>query len=560
MRQAGTEYLQEEARHRGARPRVKAVLYPFDLDYGLAPGAGDFVHLEYGGAPGKLVMAAGYHTLGSWTSPVMQVFSPYLHAVTPAWNDASGIMEAGVHLRSGATPAEVADAAFAQLAQGGEYALAPYFQVKVELQELVRSWTVDDPGEADGFTTYAVEQAPDAGYESYPAAGETWGYLSGLRLDGRLTLPESEIIDPGEVRVQLARDFSELRAGDHVLLLDDRAGQWLNAPGSHFLQGLERMQKQVALYHGWEITGGAVAWQLVYQGVVQRLSGMTHAWQNSHRARLESQDYIAARLRQLMGAPSPAGEKRPFMRGTYLARGELSQTTPASVGEPEKVGSGSATLKLLGAYRGEYSQDYLMDIISGGDVGAATFRWSVNQGQSWKETALTTAGADDPVELEGGLAVYWESGPGTDLVSGDRWAFTATPAVYHYQVNGAPFQLIAAVYLNGEETTDRVTTDAATGMILLTGRSAQVEARVVKDGTTNPVDIIADILAEVGLSQFMHQDSFALAKSFTPEYVIGVRFENVSAAQALREVLKRCLYDLWVDFGEIKIRAYLGEE
>ena len=72
--------------------------------------------------------------------------------------------------------------------------------------------------------------------------------------------------------------------------------------------------------------------------------------------------------------------------------------------------------------------------------------------------------------------------------------------------------------------------------------------------------MVADILAEVGLRPAIHQDSFALAKSLTPEYVIGVSFENLTAAQAIREIVRRCLYDLWIDFGEIKIRAYLGED
>ena len=29
---------------------------------------------------------------------------------------------------------------------------------------------------------------------------------------------------------------------------------------------------------------------------------------------------------------------------------------------------------------------------------------------------------------------------------------------------------------------------------------------------------------------------------------------------ARREIVRRCLYDLWIDFGEVKIRAYLGED
>ena len=104
-----------------------------------------------------------------------------------------------------------------------------------------------------------------------------------------------------------------------------------------------------------------------------------------------------------------------------------------------------------------------------------------------------------------------------------------------------------------------MTADATTGLIQVSGKNASVSARVVKDHTTHPVDMVADILAEVGLETAIHQDSFALAKSLTPEYVIGVSFENLTAAQAIREIVRRCLYDLWIDFGEIKIRAYLGE-
>lgn len=559
MRQVGGEYLQEEHRARGARPRVKAVLYPFELDYGLAPGAGVFVNTEYGGEPGKLVLKEGYYTTGSWTSPVMHTFSPHLNLVVPAWADQAGEMAPQVHLRLGDTPATVNANSYIVLTSGEEYALGPYFQVRVVFQQANRSWAVNTPEEADDFTAYAVAQAPEGGYESYAGGGASPGYLADLRFDGRLTLPESEILDPGGVRVELARDFSGLRGQDHVLVMDNRRGQWLNGAEWFYLQGLDWVQKQVALYHGWELPGGKVQWQLVHQGVLERLAGMTHGWQERHQARLESQEWLATRLKKVLGAPSPQGEKRPFMRGPYLARAELAQTTPAAVNPPVKTGSGSAVLKILGLYRGEYPQDYLLKAETTGEVGSATFRWSLNQGQSWKQTGLLTVGAENPVELEEGLAVYWESGPATDLVAGDSWTFSAQPPLYHYLVPGAPFEAITQVYLNGEETEDRVTAAAATGEILVTGRSAQVEVRVVKDGTTHPVDIMTDILSEVGLGQAIHRDSFALAKSLTSAYAIGVCFENKPAAFALREVLRRCLYDLWTDFGEIKLRAYLGE-
>ena len=466
-------------------------------------------------------------------------------------------MDVEIRLRTGETPGGVAQAAFALLTSGQDLSLAPYFQVKVDFDETIRAWGLDDPGEADEFTAYAVDQGPDGGFESYASDGP--GCLAAFSLAGRLTLPEREIIDPGGVRVDLARDFSELRTGDHVLILDNRVGQWLNRAANAYLQEPDWTRKQLALYHGWELAGGTVAWQLVYQGVVQRLAGMAHGWRQPHRLRLESQDSVAAGLKQKIGAPSGTGERRPFMRGAYLARGELIRVAPATVSEIILTGSGSASLNLLGTYRGDYLQNYLLEAEISGEVGSATFRWSHNQGQSWQKTNLATAGAEGPVDLEEGLSVYWESGLGPDLVAGDRWTFTASPPVYHYQVFGAPFEAITAVYLTGEEDDDRVTKDATTGLIQVSGKNASVSARVVKDHTTHPVDMVADILAEVGLNQAIHQDSFALAKSLTPEYVIGVSFENLTAAQAIREIVRRCLYDLWIDFGEIKIRAYLGE-
>jgi hypothetical protein len=560
MRTTGSEYLQEESGARGAKPRVKAVLYPFDLDYGLAPGSGEFFNTAYGGESGKLVLSDGYFTTASWTSPVMHSYSPYLNLVAAFWDDQAGQMEAVVSLRTGANPGEVSAAAYVSMNRSEEYPLLPYFQVRVEFRETLRHWAVDAAEDADAFTAYAVNQAPDGGYESYSAAGAFPGYLANLRLEGRLSLPEPEILDPGAVQVELARDFSELKPGDHALLLDNRRGQWLAGGENFYLLGLPWNQKQLALYHGWELPRGRVEWQLVYQGELDRLGGMAHAWQGEHRVRLESRDWVAARLQTRLGAPSPQGERRPFMRGPYLAGAELTETIPAEITEPVKTGSGSATLQVLGTYRGELDQDYLLHIENNGEVGSASFRWSANNGQSWRETGLDTAGAENPVELENGLALYWESGSGTDLMAGDRWTFTAQARVYRYQVYGGPFAAITEVYLNGEESRDRVAADPETGVIAVTGRSATVEARVVKDATTHPVDIITDILTAVGLSPAMEQESFDLAKSLTPDYAIGVCFENLPAAQALREILKRCLYDFWSDFGEIKIKAYLGEE
>ncbi|MDI6853149.1 MAG: hypothetical protein QME75_06030 [Deltaproteobacteria bacterium] len=529
MRQASPQFIQEEARLRGGRPRVKAIIYPFDLDYGLGPGLGVFENTVFGGEPGKIALAAGYLEYAAWTSPVRQAFSPFLTGVAVYWENHIPYMKCQVYLRSAANEAELGAAPFQQLAQGKDADLGAFYQVKVEFTD--STWS-----------------------------GEPSGYISGLRLEGRLTIPESEIIDAGEVRVSLARNFSEHRVGDHTLVLDNRDGQWLPKSTNFPFLGLPCEQKRLDLFHGWELPDGTTDWLLLYRGVVERLEGMAHGWREKHRVSLQSRDRIAHCLQKRIGAPGAGGDRQPFMRGMYLARGELVHTTPAQVGAPVKTGSGSAALQVLGTYTGQRDQTYLLEVETSGEVGEAAFRWSTNLGQSWRETGIATAGAEDPVELSEGLAVFWESGIGVDFEAGDCFRFQATAPVYHYKVFGGPFTRIASVLLNGEETWEGVAADAATGEILVTGQSAMVEARVVKDATTHPVDIISDILAEVGLEEVMNADSFSLAKSLTPDYAVGACFENITAAQAIREVVRRTLYDLWVDFGEIKIRAYLGED
>uniref|UniRef100_A0A7V6DNF8 Uncharacterized protein n=1 Tax=Desulfobacca acetoxidans TaxID=60893 RepID=A0A7V6DNF8_9BACT len=521
MRLASGEFLQEEMLLRGARPRVKAVLFPFDLDYGLGPGSGIFEHTQYGGEPGKLVLEEGVSS-GSWTSPVMQTLSPALDTVVPVWDDQSS-SGAKVYLRGAATPDQVSGASYTELLPLEASPLWPSFQVRVE----------------------------------FPAAG---GSVSGLSFEGRLTIPESELISPGEVRVDLARDFSGLTSGRHILRLDNREAQWLPGGRNFSLLGLPFEEKRLILYHGFELPNGQVEWLPLYQGALTRLGNMTDGWQERHRVEVETEDWITHCLNRRLGAPAPEGERRPFMRGVYRARGELVQVTDPAVSAPARSGSGSAVLTVLGEYRGAVDTDFLLQITTSGEVGAATFSWSINNGQSWEKEGLTCGGADKPVTLSQGLAVFWQPGSGSDLVAGDRFTFTARAPVYHYRLAGAPFAAITTVYLNDEAVWEGVTAEPETGDIMVTGRSAQVSARVVKDNTTHPVDIMLDVLSEVGLKEAVNQESFDLAKSLTPEYAVGVCFENIPASQALREILRRTLYDLWVDFGEIKIRAYLGEE
>ncbi|MBW1916394.1 MAG: hypothetical protein JRI57_00015 [Deltaproteobacteria bacterium] len=562
MRDATVEYIQEERRLRGAKPLVKAVLYPYDLDYGLAENSGDYVNTEYGGVAGKLAMQAGYKTSGAWTGPVMQAHTANLNRMIPSWKDQAGYLETVIRLRSAAEYGLVSSAPYQKLTAGQEYDLNQFFQIQVEFDENIRAWAVEEVGNADNYTAYAVDQAPESGYQSYASDGEFPGYLEDLGFEGQIHLADSEIISPGEIAVDMALDFSDLRAGTNALEVDNRKRQWIPGGGSFYLQELPWYRKFIRLYHGFELANGSVEWQLVYIGKLLKISQIGHSWQGRHTAVLETADLIMEGLQKKIGVPDEDGTKRPFMRGYYRDKTELISTDEAFCDEPIKNGSGSATLYIVddSKYAGEIDKVYLIEAETTGELGTATCKWSKDGGQTWEKTEIVTASAAEPLILEYGLEIYWTGGAGDDFVAGDQWEITAHAKVYHYRVYGAPFQEITGVYLNDEEVTGSVAASAETGEITVVGKSGRVEARVVKDDTRHPVDIIEDILTQVGLVDYISPEHFAQARADTLEYNIGVRFEDLEAARAIQAIVAACLYEFWVDFGEIKIRAYLGED
>jgi hypothetical protein len=260
MREATANYLQEEARPRGAKPRVRAVIYPFDLDLGMAGTGGTFVNTEYIGAQAgtpapRLAMQAGYFLTGSWVSPVMQAYTPNL--VVPSWVDQAGYMTVVVSIRTAATYEGVAGAAWTAVASGGEYDLGQYYQVKVELISAIRAWAVDEAGDADAYSAYAVDVSPDPGYDSYASDGEFPGNLQDFLLTGKVLLPESEIHNPGDVSLEMSLDFQNLRTGSNRLVVDNRSRQWIPGGPNFYLRAIPWYKKQLKLYHGYELGGRA---------------------------------------------------------------------------------------------------------------------------------------------------------------------------------------------------------------------------------------------------------------------------------------------------------------
>ena len=90
-----------------------------------------------------------------------------------------------------------------------------------------------------------------------------------------------------------------------------------------------------------------------------------------------------------------------------------------------KIGSGSATLVLLGDYAKQEKRQFVVEIETTGEVGTATFRWSKDGGLTWEAAGLVSGDRQHPVTLEDDLAVAWEGGTATTWWRGISGCFGA---------------------------------------------------------------------------------------------------------------------------------------
>jgi len=110
--------------------------------------------------------------------------------------------------------------------------------------------------------------------------------------------------------------------------------------------------------------------------------------------------------------------------GQYLLAGYRVHTQPFALGDWEikppvlhlKAGSGGS-VTAGGTYTGAESRSYVVEIVSGGATGTATYRVSADGGQTWSGVLVTGAAA--PIGTEGVTADF--SG---DWVAGDRFSIS----------------------------------------------------------------------------------------------------------------------------------------
>ncbi len=556
MKQAGAQYIAEEKRLYGAIPKIMAEILPFDVDIGLAPGSGTFVNCS---APSSdsLLLDEGYTTSGSWTSDIRQTYLGQLSKVKPTCTNLSGYNSSSLYVRSGASFEEAIDNPWVRADWGSWSLLEAFYQLKIVLADFIRAWAVDDAGDADGHTAYAIDGGTDA-YLSYAVDGEFPGRLSDIRFIGAIEIDEEKIIDCQNLIVNRPMVFSDILAQTHVLTIDNRERQWIPGHQNFLMADGLWYGKEIHIYTGFELPTGEISWVKQYVGLIKDITDITTSFGGKHQAKIKSSLMVHEKLNQLIGAPKADGTRNPFISGYYLARAEITSSTDPYLGEVTKDGLGSAMLVAMGTPSNHEDVHFLIEAETTGEVSVATFRWSIDNGASWEKAGIVSMTSANPFTLRHGVMIYFVPGVGTDLEAGDRFSFTAYARRTVYTIPGGPFDAITNVYHNGVEMFN-VPVDLNAGSIELIGPSGFVDARVVKSATTNPVDIISDIMDEVGLSENKDSVSFSNAKQALADYQIGVRFEGFQAWKAIQYVCQTCLIFFWIEADKAYLSAYTGD-
>jgi len=121
----------------------------------------------------------------------------------------------------------------------------------------------------------------------------------------------------------------------------------------------------------------------------------------------------------------------PFSNLSQVSFRLKTGSTTSKVHNIAKFGSGSATLVVQGQFSSLELIRFVLYIETGGEVGAATFKYSYDGGVTWAETGCLTADANSPADIGYGLKAYWIPGDGQDFYADDYWTFFAFDPEWH---------------------------------------------------------------------------------------------------------------------------------
>jgi hypothetical protein len=150
---AGAEYQQYEAMQMGATPAVRISFSPYVWPNGVND-LGTSVECAFV-APDRI--QADYHGFngGYWISEVITSYAQFASSAVITWDWNSPGFDLVVSWRYGNSAVECEAAAWEQIYSGDTLTIPAFYQFKLTI-EGYRAWAVDEVGDADDWTAYAI--------------------------------------------------------------------------------------------------------------------------------------------------------------------------------------------------------------------------------------------------------------------------------------------------------------------------------------------------------------------------------------------------------------------
>ena len=107
-------------------------------------------------------------------------------------------------------------------------------------------------------------------------------------------------------------------------------------------------------------------------------------------------------------------------------------------------------------FEGGAKNEYLVEIVDGGDLGVATFRVSTDDGRTWTN-GYTAEGQDNPIVLDDGLVIYFDPDPnGHLLVAGDSFYIYPKDTLFWYETSTSKVNITPQILPNGQDNDRRL--------------------------------------------------------------------------------------------------------
>jgi flagellar hook-associated protein 1 FlgK len=131
--------------------------------------------------------------------------------------------------------------------------------------------------------------------------------------------------------------------------------------------------------------------------------------------------------------------------------------------------TGDFSGKLL--FKGDSSYEYLVQVVSGGALGTAEFRVSVDGGATWlkDEAGNDTFTADEysgrVLLPDGRLSLYFETGSGSNtLTAGDTFQVLPKKSLFWYETSVSKVNVTPQILVNGQDSERRLTGGGLAGL------------------------------------------------------------------------------------------------